>query len=670
MKPGFFKKPAAAAALLLPNLWLVRGLLSYEYLDQMGSIAGSFIGLARWIRQYWPDLQWFPLWYGGIPFTHTYPPLLHQLVALVSLVFRISPAHAYHGTVAIAYSLGPVTLFLLARRLGASRACAFASGLFYSLVSPSVLFLSALRHDAGGVWVARRLQALVQYGEGPHVTALTLLPLALWLLATAYEKRKPLWWFLAALGLASVALTNWLGSVALALAAAAWLAAANVGRRGWLEAAALAGFAYGIACRWLPPSYIRTIAENEKYLSGPLSPWPERIALILAALAVLALLMYLLRRFNAGLLLRFSVLYLVLTATITLGAGWAGVRVVAQPDRYHLEMEMALALLIPAAAWPLAQRYCNAGRIRWATVCLLALVALWAAFKDERHARRMIRRIEIEQTIEYRMARWLEENLKGRRVLAPGSTGFYLPAFADVPQLGGGMDQGHINRLWPHIYYQLLSGEGAGEKEGEIALMWLKAFGVDAICVSGPKSREFYKPFRNPHKFEGLLVELWREGDDVIYRVPRRSPSLAHVIRREDLPGEPTGGLDVAPLRPYLAALDDPSLPQAGFVWRNHHAASISAILEKEQLLSVQISYHPGWKAAVNGQQRVVRKDGLGQMLIEPRCQGRCTVEITFDGGREYKVCRLVSLGCLLLGLLWAVKGMLENQFESGRGCT
>jgi len=668
MKPRLSKTAVLAAALLALNLWLVRGLLKYEYLDQMGSIAGSFIGIARWIRQYWPDLEWFPLWYGGIPFIHTYPPLLHQLVALVSAIFRASPAHAYHATVAITYSLGPVTLFLLARRLGASPGCAFASGLFYSLFSPSVLFLAAVRHSAGGVWVARRLQALVEYGEGPHVTALTLLPLALWLLATAFEKRKPLWWFLAALGLASVSLTNWLGAVALALAAAAWLAAANAGWRRWLEAAGLAALAYGIACRWLPPSYIRTIAENEKYLSGPLSPWPGRMVIVLGAVATVALLIYLLRRFNAGPLLSFSSLYLAATAAITLGAGWGGIRIVAQPERYHLEMEMALALLTPAVAWRLAQRFCSSSRARLATVFLLALVAVWAVVRDDRHARRMIRPIEIEQTIEYRIARWLEENLKGRRVLAPGSTGFYLTAFADMAQLGGGMDQGHVNALWPHVYYQLLSGEGAGEQEGEIASMWLKAFGVDAVCVSGPRSREFYKPFRNPRKFEGLFAELWREGDDVIYAVPRRSPSPAHVIRRQDLPGAPAGGLDVEPLRSYVAALDDPSLPQAGFAWRNHHAASISAILEKEQLLSVQISYHPGWKATVDGKPRTVRKDNLGQMLIEPECQGRCTVEITFDGGREYQVCRLVSFSCLLLGVLWAAKGMLENQFKSGRG--
>ena len=76
-----------------------------------------------------------------------------------------------------------------------------------------------------------------------------------------------------------------------------------------------------------------------------------------------------------------------------------------------------------------------------------------------------------------------------------------------------------------------------------MAVLWLKAFGVDAVAVSGPRSREFFKPFRNPRKFDGLLPELWRDGDDVIYRVPRRSTSLAHVVRPADL----------APRRPRAA---------------------------------------------------------------------------------------------------------------------
>ena len=94
-------------AILLPlalfalNLWLVRRLLSIEFLDEMGSIEGSFIAIARWARNNWSDLSWFPLWYGGIPFENTYSPLLHRVVAAVSLLTGLTPPHAYHVVTAV-----------------------------------------------------------------------------------------------------------------------------------------------------------------------------------------------------------------------------------------------------------------------------------------------------------------------------------------------------------------------------------------------------------------------------------------------------------------------------------------------------------------------------------------------------------------------------------------
>jgi hypothetical protein len=58
---------------------------------QMGSIEAAFISLARYIREYFPHLTWFPLWYVGIPFADAYPPLLHFLVAGVSDASGASP---------------------------------------------------------------------------------------------------------------------------------------------------------------------------------------------------------------------------------------------------------------------------------------------------------------------------------------------------------------------------------------------------------------------------------------------------------------------------------------------------------------------------------------------------------------------------------------------------
>jgi hypothetical protein len=90
-----------------------------------------------------------------------------------------SPALAYHFVTPILYCLGPVTMFALALRLSKSRWTAFAAGLIYSSISTSAWLVPVIARDIGSVWHARRLQALVFYGEGPHVSAMTLLALAM-----------------------------------------------------------------------------------------------------------------------------------------------------------------------------------------------------------------------------------------------------------------------------------------------------------------------------------------------------------------------------------------------------------------------------------------------------------------------------------------------------------
>jgi hypothetical protein len=279
---------------------------------------------------------------------------------------------------------------------------------------------------------------------------------------------------------------------------------------------------------------------------------------------------------------------------------------------------------------------------------------VYPAARYSAYARRLIQPVNIAGTVEYQEAKWLQQNLAGGRVFVPGSIRFFLNAFTDVRQFAGGFDPGVVNPLWTHVNYQVLSGENAGSREGEIAILWLKAFGVDAVAVSGPHTREAYRDYRNPGKFDGLLPEAWRDGDDVIYRVPRKSAGLAHVIRRADLPARPPeNGIDVEPVQPYVAALEDAAQPLATLTWRSRHEAVISARMEKAEILSVQISYHSGWKASVDGQPRRVYADNLAQLVVEPGCDGACTVVLNYNGSIESAWARLASIGTLLGFAAW-----------------
>jgi hypothetical protein len=189
-------------------------------------------------------------------------------------------------------------------------------------------------------------------------------------------------------------------------------------------------------------------------------------------------------------------------------------------------------------------------------------------------------------------------------------------------------------------------------------LIWLKAFGVQAIAMDGAASTESYHPYAHPQKFDGTLRRLWNQGDNEILEVPHRTSGLAHVIPEAALvPRTPIHGLDVAPLLPYVAALDDPALPAAAIHWRNQHDATIEARLSKEQVVSVQLTYTKGWHAAVNGQPREVMRDAIGLLAIRPRCEGDCVIRLTYDGGTEMLVARIASwsmAGLLFSGVLLA----------------
>jgi uncharacterized membrane protein YfhO len=61
------------------------------------------------------------------------------------------------------------------------------------------------------------------------------------------------------------------------------------------------------------------------------------------------------------------------------------------------------------------------------------------------------------------------------------------------------------------------------------------------------------------------------------------------------------------------------------------------------QAISVQTCYHPGWHAKANGRTAPIVRDGLGFLLIQPDCRGPCHIELTYNGGVEYILCRILS---------------------------
>jgi len=651
-------KPAAFPLLLAAvNLYIAKDLFFLEYSQFMGSIEAAYISISRYMIENWRDLTWFPLWYGGIPFQNSYPPFLHVVVALAAATFRISPAHAHHIVTAIFYCLGPVALYALALRLTGSRWASFWAGWIYSIFSPCLLLMPQIYTEVGSLFVPRRFQVLAVYGEGPHITALALLPAALLCLDMALSKRTPLWYVMAALSMAAVALTNWLGAFSLAIAVFAYLVAQSdtLGAwKTWLTTLGLGALAYALACSWIPPSTIKDIRNNAQSVGGNYQHAYVTLPMFVAiGILSAALLKYVMHRLKASVALQFSILFALLIGAVPLAATWFNITIVPQPERYHLEMDLAICLASAFAFQAIAAR--TSPRLNVPLAVALVALSLFPARLDRRFARRIIKPIDIAETIEYQTAKWFETHIQGGRVLAPGTISFWLNAFTDTPQLDGGFDQGIVNRTHNLVTYQILTADGAGDRAAEIATLWLRAYGVQAIAVGGANSREMYKPFQHPDVFASAFPQATHDGDDAVYWVPARSASLAFVMARESVVRkQPIHGRDIAKTQTYVQSLNVP----AKFRWTSRHSAEIQATARPEQVVSVQITYHPGWHATANGKSCRVFGDGLGQIVIEPHCDGACQLELTYDGGLEMRVATIVS-GASCLGCLgWILLGM------------
>ena len=648
---------AWALGLFLLNALICQELFFTEYTVHLGSIEAAYIGISQYALDHPFEWDWFPLWYGGIPYHNTYPPLLHLIVALVAWLFGISPALSHHAVTAALYSLGPVALYVLALQFSRRQAPSLLAAVAFSLLSPSRPLLAQLQTWISSVRSPTRLHSLVEFGDGPHVASITLLLVAMVALHAALEKPRAMRIYLAAAALASVVLTNWLGAFALALTAVSYLLARSTEQQ-WLRkvgwSAAAGAVAYGLAAPWIPPSAIADIRHNAQHTIGHYPITTQHVVYAAFLVVVTLLLWRLFQKIRLPLIEAFSAYLTLFFGAMVLSDDWLGIQLMPQPHRYHHELETAMCLL---GAFVLAR--VTARLPRRAELVVFATLGIALAIGQYRYCRRdamrIIQAIDMKSTIDYQASAWLGEHFPHERVFISGSIQFWLNAFAETQQLGGGFGQGIVNRQIPAVHYGIPWTMGDGAQTA----MWLRVYGNQAVVVSSPEGRDFYKQvWRDPHKFDGVLPELWRDGGDVIYGVPQRSRSLAHVILPEHvLYRAPENNVDVAPVEPLARALDDPSLPLAEMEWATPSDIRIKADLSPEQLLFVQVTYHPGWRAWVDGEPRRIRQEPLGMMVVEPRCSGPCEVTLSFDGGLEMLLARLLCLLTVAGGLVWLWRG-------------
>jgi hypothetical protein len=581
-------------------------------MNNWGSIESMYIGDSRYLNEHWPQPHWQPLSYGGTRWSYLYPPALRYGTAILARYLPLSTARAYHIYIAILYCLGIAGVYLLVRLLSDSRGSAWLAAAGALLTSPCFLFIEAFRRNSG-IRVPQRLWVLVQWGEGPHMSAFAILPIALALSYLALERWRPGALAAAAVACALVVSNNFYGMTALSLSFAvlAWtLWVTRRPRAMFARAALIAGLAYGLTAIWLTPSYLMVTVGNLRLLPRPANHTSLVIGgVLIGLLAVLILRIFKERseRFYIAFVSGLAAVWVI----VVLGCHFFGLLMTGDPYRLAPELDLALILL---GAEGLRRLWISSNRSR--LVCgLMVLAVFWPSI---RYARRAWTIFPSDPTpterVEYKLTGWIAEHHPQARVMTTGSLRFWFNAWHDLAQLGGGADQGLLNRAAFVAAYKIIVDES-----GERGVEWAKAFGVDLIAVHGPESQEIYHDFKNPAKFADLLpVAFDDKAGNVIYSVPRRYPGLGRVVETGRIvsldPIVPSE--DFNTVTAYVDALEQgPDAPVA-FQWNGPDEMRLQAAVAPGQSIVVEVSYDRAWHAYLDGRPLEVRKDPLGQMLI------------------------------------------------------
>lgn len=640
---------------------LIAPLFRIEYLKTWASIESTFISDARMLGENLPHPGWQPLWYTGTRFDYIYPPALRYGTALIAKVGGLSTARAYHLYVGGFYIGGLLAVFWLMFVATGSRLGAWLAAAATSLLSPCFLFLQQLRWDS--VFGApQRLHVLAQYGEGPHVSALCVLPAALAAIWVALRRRKPGAFALASLLCALVVSNNFYGATSLALLVPILVWSVWVGEPDWkipARSLGMAALAYGMCAFWLTPGYLGITLANLRLVADPGDQ--RSLVIFVAAIFAFGVVSFFMgnRRPERAWPLFCAGAVWVLSVYV-LGHSYFGLQVAGNTQRLAPELDMAIILAFATAV------VAACSRPRWrVAVALLVLATFiparkylkqpWAPFPQETN---------VEKAYPREIARWAESNLTGARVLPSGEVRFWFNAWANVAQTDGGSQQGMLNQLLPIAFWQIFTGENQ-----EPTVLWLQALGTDAVIVPDGKSRDNYRgDFKFPDKFKGLPV-LFDDGQGTVaYKIPRTYPGIGRIVDAKvlDATGVIDGGLDMNRLRKLVAETEKPGRPPVSVNWSGFDAVRVQATSAPGESILLQETWDPAWHAEENGVAVPIRKDPvMGFMLLSP-APGQHSIQLKFETPGENRVGQIVSLLSFLLAGWLGLAGWTRKRLRQG----
>lgn len=659
-------------AIFLANLYLVTPLFSGEYTQWIGSIETAFVAQAKFVIEHFPNLSFFPYWYTGFPFHLFHTPLLVTLVVLLSkIASSVSVAHSYRIITAVSYSLVPVSIYFLGRKLGRSTFSGIIAALLYSFWPSASILLSkvaqptALYHNLP--W---RFTILNYYGEGPHTLSLVFIPLAALFFWKTLEKVSKQNVILASIFITLSGLASTFGLISLVILLIIMTAVKSLTNKNWalyVKSLFIIGLiSFGLSSFWYNLSFFNNLFA----FSDATSPFSGQITLlffflILSPLFILLiknLLKFVPKSMQGLISLAFWILLFFFVITI-----WESNRIALLPQaiRYAIELDIGTSLAAGVAAGMLIKYIYDKTfltRILAIFLVILFLVPTAKYFLDiyPNMQKASQPHQDISTIYEYKIAQIIEDDPAIKRVYLAGNYSFWLNTFIKTPQLRGGGDQSIVNSWVKHAIYQINTGS-----DGEIALAWLKIFNIDTIVVNLPSSPNIYKDFKVPSKFNLLGQPIYEDHGDQIFKVPLKNSSLVKTVSLSKFESlqEPFNAIDKEPILNYLSWLEESEVNSANIKKIDNDHYEIEVDVKEDEAILVHFSYDPGWKAKSNIGPVRLQADTLGQLLVIPNQKGEQIINLNHSTstnqflGYLITIATLIILASKLLNKLFTSKG-------------
>jgi len=338
-----------------------------------------------------------------------------------------------------------------------------------------------------------------------------------------------------------------------------------------------------------------------------------------------------------------------------------GLDTIPESRRYVLEFEVFLLLSTFSWLWHALRSQEGIDKFGAAVVIVSVLAA------GSGQVRQSLARgwndwgiVDREQTLEYKLAKWLDDQNPSGRVFVSGGLRFRLNAWFPLQQVSGTFESGLRNRIAADYFYQVRTdadskpGEEAVEAQRELAVI-----GAEYAVVHDSESEEYYRDIKTPGKFLALgPVVFAPTPHDRIHKLPFRS--LAHVVVPEEMPKSQWK----EDLAGFYGAISDLSRPQLSTQEIEPNLWRIRGSIPEGRHVSFSMNWDPGWVARQDGTAIEVLRNKIGLIELTPRAALNSVIDLEYQGTTQQKVFGVIS------ALVWIVSIGLCIRSRSWQGST